>query len=209
MVPGLQKLDIEWDPLRTEAPGLKEGPPTVIHGELKSLCCSFEAITTYISSFQGAIICPSLESFTLKTLPFVTPPTMRGWTAFFNTVTPFPLRKFTLPAIHPDSVDHLLQIFRMSPNLSHLYLTGPAVEQLVGHLVVDIESSPVITLPFLTFIDIRNAHITDATLHAFVLSRSTSAAVARGVSKVTVVNLYECPSISPGAWKVVQDLLVS
>jgi len=204
MVPGLRKLDIEWDSSRTVAAEVRPGPPTVVHGELKSLCSSFESIETYIAPFQGAVVCPSLESLRLKSLPFITPSMMRGWTAFFNTVTPFPLQKLTLPGIQSDSVDHLLQLFRLLPYISHLYLTGPAVEQLLDHLVVDTESTAIIPLPCLEVLDIRDAYITGQTLLNCVSSRCTSAATARGVSRVKTVCLYETPSVSPGLWEALQ-----
>jgi hypothetical protein len=133
---------------------------------------------------------------------------IRGWIALFNTVNPFPIQKLTFPAIMPDSVEHLVRMLRQLPNLSHLYLSGPAVDQLIQRLIVDLESSATIILPHLTFLDIRNANLTDVTLYACITSRNTSAATARGVSRVAVVNLYECSSISPSMWKVVQDLLV-
>ena len=207
MAPSLRKLDIEWDPSRSEGMETKEGPPTVIHGELKSLACSFEAIETILCPFQAAVICPALESLTMKTLPFLTPSMMRGWMTFFNAVAPFPLRKLTLPALQPDSIDHLVRLLRLSPSLSHLYITGIAVEQLLQRLTLDLGSSQSVILPSLTSVDIRNAHITDLALERFVDSRCCSAAAARGISRIATMNIYECPSLSPGGWKTIQSLL--
>lgn len=191
MIPSLKRLDMQWDQQRSEGAEPKGGMPTLIHGELKSLACPFESIETYISPFQEAIICPALETITLKTLPFVTPPMMRGWTTFFNNVTPYPLQKLVLPSIQTDSIDHLLALFRLLSSLSHLDLTGPAVDQLIQRLTADTTASHFVHLSSLKVVDVKNANLTDATLEQFVKSRRSSAAAAKGILRVEKVSVYE------------------
>lgn len=207
MAPKLSKLDVAWDHTRTETSAVETGPPSLTHGDFRSLTCPFEAIETYLSPFQKDILCPALQELTFKTLPFITPPLLRGWTAFFNSVTPFPLHHLQLPSIHHDAIDHLLFLFGLLPCLERLTLTGEAVDALLHRLTTNSQMNRTDLLPSLINLYLRDTDVTDETLRLLVWERVASNNSGRATKKIAEIVIYECPGISSQGWEGIRTLL--
>jgi hypothetical protein len=207
MAPKLAKLDIVWDYTRTESSSIENGPASLTHGDFRSLTCPFEAIETYLSPLQHDIVCPSLQELTFKTLPFITPPLLRGWTAFFNSVAPFPLHHLQLPPIHNDAIDHLLFLFGLLPCLERLTLTGQAVDALLHRLSTSSQTNRTDLLPSLVRLYLRDTDVTDETLRKLVAERIESSNGDRGTKKMEDIVVYECPGITSRGWKDILTLL--
>lgn len=205
--PQLERLDIQWDPKRTTNSIMEDNSPSVVHGELKELECPFEAIDTYLSPLQAAVVLPRLTSLTFKTLPFIEPHLLRGWKSVFQTITPYPLRSLILPRLKSDTVTPLLTLIKLLPLIEHLSLRGNAAGELIDRLIVDPESSATVIVPALTRIIIDASDISDDVLEKMVLSRVSPELIAQGVAPITSIDLWECPNVTPSGWVRISSLL--
>ncbi|KAG8854176.1 hypothetical protein FRB91_003905 [Serendipita sp. 411] len=208
MAPNLHLLDIMWDESRSHS-GESEPSTTIsAHENLQTLICSFASITSYLTPLQGSIMCPSFQHLSLKTLPFIQPAELSGWLAFFNALSPFPLRSIELPPIRQDNVNPLIVLFKPLSLLEHLTLKGPAVCELIQRLVVgDDEKVTPFILPSLKSLDIYDSDITDEVLLLFVESRNLKN--RPGLARIVDIQFWECPFIGYAKWEEILYIIHS